>query len=150
MDKDLLNGEDSKKISELENILKEELANESDNDDDIGNRDFNNKINTIKSEQKKEIELLEKQISDLEQKNQNNINIIDISNNDININNDYINNNIFKKFDKSIEEKTNIMKDKINNEAHNLINTYFNKILYDIKNNNKYMINGYLNKQKKK
>ena len=155
MNEDLLNDEYSKKILELENILKEELANESD-DDNKGNEDFNNKLNIIKSEQQKEIELLEKQISELEKNNQNNTNIIDISNNDININNDYINNLqksitdniVLEKFFKSIEEKTNIMKDKINNEASNLINTYFSKILNDIKNNNNNMISEWLNKQK--
>ena len=152
--KDLQNDEYSKKILELENILKEELAKESV-DDDIGNEDFNNKINKIKSENQKEIELFEKQITELEQKNSNNIIIIDISNNNININNDYINNIqknitdniVFKKFIKSIEEKDNIMKDKIYNEANNLINTYFNEILNDVKNINNNMINQCINKK---
>ena len=127
MNDDILNDNVNytKKISELEKILKKEQAKENEN---IENEEFNQKINAMKLEQQKEIDKLNQKISELQPlqpNNTNNIKDITISKIEKNINkklNDY-----YEESNKNIEGKISSICYKLFQEKCNILDNCLNK-----------------------
>ncbi len=146
--------EDLKKIEELEREL-EEL---NQKDEDLEDKEFEEEIKKLKEEQENEINSLKSEIAQLKQNNRDNT-IINSLKNEIdekflknleeNIIKDIINNklnNYLISYEKDIDNKINQMKTNINDEYNKIIESHFNEILSEVKNNNEKMKSNYLGK----